>query len=98
MSTGLDCRFVHVKRWDGFPPAAVRAWPEHVPSRWFYLLEQYSRRDEYDAYGPFASFDEALDHLDANHANPGGWSQPAEDAPPITPSAYLRSVLQGATR
>ena len=64
MSTGLECTFIEVK-----------------PGRWYYLLEDWDTpkcafdwRESATAYGPFDSEDEAVDHLDDNHANPGGWS------------------------
>ncbi len=46
---------------------------EVKPDVWYYFLEQYESRDEYDEYGPFDSFNLAYDHLHANHANPGGY-------------------------
>lgn len=63
MSTGLNCSFYRI---DG---------------RWFYLLEHETAprgaddwREYATAYGPFASEELAEQHLDENHANPGGWS------------------------
>lgn len=41
---------------------------------WYLFHEQWSHRDEYDKFGPFPSQDAALEYLDANFANPGGWS------------------------
>ena len=71
MSSGLDCRF----------------W-EKALGEWYYDLEideSYDHEDddedwrdshdpEYDTYGPFDTFAKALDHLDWNHSNPGGYS------------------------
>lgn len=60
-STGLDCYF-----------------KEKEPGKWWYGLEKDGgyRNDspDYDEYGPFDSYSRAQKHLDANHANPGGWS------------------------
>lgn len=63
MSTGLECAFVEVE-----------------PGRWYYALEngfgdQHSDSwlDRADAYGPFATFEEAHSHLGDNHSNPGGY-------------------------
>lgn len=47
---------------------------EKEPRKWFYDLEKWSRRDDYDTYGPFGTWREAYDHLGRNHANPGGFS------------------------
>lgn len=62
MSTNSECLFVQTK-----------------PNEWFYVLEQRSApknawdwREYADAYGPFATEDEASEHLRNNHANPGG--------------------------
>ena len=63
-SSGLNCELV-----------------EWMPGRWYYLLEDYGSpkgawdwRENSTAYGPFHSQDEAVDHLQQNHSNPGGWS------------------------
>ncbi|HSR22743.1 MAG TPA: hypothetical protein VLW53_04280 [Candidatus Eisenbacteria bacterium] len=65
MSTGLECTFIEVK-----------------PGRWYYLLEDWDApkgafdwREYATAYGPFDTENEAAEHLDDNHANPGGWSR-----------------------
>lgn len=59
MSTGAECNFWEVE-----------------PGRWKYRLQlyPYGETDEFDEYGPFSSFRSAREHLDRNHANPGGWS------------------------
>jgi len=59
MSTGADCVIIEKK-----------------PGKWYYELQQYPYgcNEDYDTYGPFPTQDKAEDHLDANHANPGGWS------------------------
>lgn len=59
MSSGADCCFCEV-----------------LPGRWFYRLQRwpYGEWTEYDTYGPFASEASAIAHLDAHHANPGGWN------------------------
>ena len=69
---------------------------EHVPSGWYYLLESYEDRDEYDAYGPFPSFAAAEQHLDDNHANPGGYSSPPADGAPREPSPRMAAMLAHA--
>jgi len=63
MSSGLKCDFV-----------------EQRPGRWFYLLERHDApartwnwHEFVDAYGPFATIDEAETHLLEYHVNPGGW-------------------------
>ncbi len=57
MSTGADCQF-YVKS-----------------NAWYYKLQRwpYGQSPDYDTFGPFEHFGQALDHLDENHANPGGW-------------------------
>lgn len=64
MSTGLNCTIEEVK-----------------PGVWYYVLEDggapknaWDWREYADAYGPFASDDQAIDHLHRNHANPGGYN------------------------
>jgi hypothetical protein len=73
MSTGLECTFIQT-----------------TPTEWFYLLQDgdcpvscWDWREHATAYGPFPTQDEAEDHLDRNHANPGGWS--------------VHSLVEGAT-
>ena len=58
MSTGADCLIV-----------------EEEPGKWFYYLQRYpyGATEEYDGYGPFKSLEKAERHLEANHANPGGY-------------------------
>lgn len=60
MSTGLDCYFHEVR-----------------PNEWYMFLEEeygYKLDPDYDRYGPFRTFKEALAYLDSNFANPGGFS------------------------
>lgn len=59
MSTGADCYFV-----------------ETESGQWFYKLQQYpyGATEDYDSFGPFYTFDDAVAHLSAHHANPGGWA------------------------
>jgi hypothetical protein len=64
MSTNSNCEFIQVKT-----------------DKWFYVLEDYNApknawdwREYAVAYGPFGTEDKAHDHLDNNHANPGGWN------------------------
>lgn len=47
---------------------------EKTAGKWYYDLETYSHRDEYDTEGPFPTFKAATDHLHRNHSNPGGYS------------------------
>jgi hypothetical protein len=65
MSTGLNCEFFE-------SPAGTH----------YYALEQGSApknawnwREHANGYGPFPSFDAAYEHLHANHANPGSYTQ-----------------------
>lgn len=60
MSTGAECHF-----------------EERKPRQWFYDLQRWPYGDwpESDTYGPFETFDQALKHLNQNHANPGGFSR-----------------------
>ncbi len=59
MSTGAECRFT-----------------EDQPGRWSYWLQSWPYGDSPDGqtFGPFATFARAHDHLNQNHANPGGYS------------------------
>lgn len=64
-STGQECEMVEVG-----------------PGVWYYFLEEQiyddpeerwgDWRDTARAYGPFNTYEEACEHLRANHANPGG--------------------------
>lgn len=47
---------------------------EKEPGRWYYDLETWEQREQYDTYGEFATLEIALQHLHDNHANPGGYS------------------------
>lgn len=62
MSTGLNCQLI-----------------EPTAGEWWYILENYNApktawdwREYASAYGPFATYDAACEHLSDNHANPGG--------------------------
>lgn len=59
MSTGAECLFY-----------------EKEPQKWFYDLQQwpYGENPDFDTFGPFTTFEEAEQHLDNHHANPGGYS------------------------
>lgn len=59
MSTGAECYFT-----------------ETAPGKWTYWLQDYpyGSNEDGQTYGPFPSFKAAFDHLDRNHANPGGHS------------------------
>ncbi len=64
MSTNSECQFIEIER-----------------GRWYYLLEDSDApknapdwREHAAAYGPFSSEEKAEEHLDRNHANPGGYS------------------------
>lgn len=58
MSTGADCVFYQPR-----------------PDTWWYKLQRWPYGDwpEYDKYGPFSTLENAIEHMDSNHANPGGW-------------------------
>lgn len=64
MSTGYECDIVEVK-----------------PGEWFYVLQNWDCpvgawdwHEFATAYGPFNTEEDAIAHLDQNHANPGGYS------------------------
>lgn len=59
MSTGADCQFV-----------------ERKPGEWHYAIQRwpYGETPDYDTFGPFRTIKAAEEHLDSNHANPGGWA------------------------
>lgn len=59
MSTGADCVFT-----------------ENRDGTWGYRIQRYPYGEwpEYDEHGPFGTKDGAVAHLNANYANPGGWS------------------------
>jgi hypothetical protein len=52
---------------------------ENEPGEWYYALEsdfadgnEHDWRDDASAYGPFATYDIACEHLASHHSNPGG--------------------------
>jgi hypothetical protein len=59
MSTGAECDIV-----------------EEEPGKWYLRVQEYPYgcNEEYDKTGPHKSEDAALDYLDNNYANPGGYS------------------------
>ncbi len=59
MSSGADCWFDEVK--PGEWRGAVQQWP-------------YGEWPEYDEFGPFATFEAVLNHMQTNFQNPGGYS------------------------
>jgi hypothetical protein len=68
---------------------------------WFYVLEHmdapknsWDWREYATAYGPFVSEEQAEDHLDRYHANPGGWCVD-EDA---VPDEVLRRLIDDARK
>lgn len=89
MSTGCECLFF---QWE--------------PDEWYYLLEDYNApknswdwRGHATCYGPFGSKDAAVAHLDANHANPGGWStdtSPNKDNPVL--QRHVQEAKQRGTK
>jgi len=63
VSTGYQCLFFK--------------WAEN---EWYYLLQDWTCpvgawdwREYSTAYGSFEDKEKAIDHLNNNHANPGGW-------------------------
>jgi hypothetical protein len=80
MSTGLDCRFVHLTK------------------GWYYFLERWSSREDYTAWGPFASFTIAHTHLHDHHANPGGFSSESENSPAREPRGWEIELIKDARR
>jgi hypothetical protein len=88
MSTGLNCEFIE-------SPAGVH----------YYILEQGSApknawnwREYADCYGPFKSEDEAMKHLDDNHANPGSHSVVGVVDAAKEPYASLIAEAAGRTK
>lgn len=90
MSTGYNCRFVRTTN-----------------DEWFYALQDwdcpvgaFDWRDYATAYGPFSNEDEAIDHLQANHANPGSWStddNPENEPLDATWDKLIRAALLRTT-
>ena len=59
MSTGADCTIFEKEKF-----------------KWGYMIQDYpyGETDSYATHGPFRTFQEAMEHLDSNYANPGGFS------------------------
>ncbi len=79
MSTNADCRFY-----------------EKSPGEWFYKLQcyPYGETEEYDTFGPFATFEIAENHLSDNHANPGGFTVTSYERPVGEVAAILDAADQ----
>lgn len=77
MSTGADCKIY-----------------EKAKGQWWYALQRwpYGESEEYDRFGPFPTYRDAHDHLDDNHANPGGASVHAR---PGCPHDLAREAYAG---
>lgn len=85
MSTGLECNLVEVE-----------------PNKWYYLLQQgncpvqcWDWREHADCHGPFSTEAAALQHLDDNHANPGGYSTRAY-TPEYKPDEVMQRLIAAA--
>ncbi len=88
MSTGLNCDFIQVTENGGKPN-------EH-----YYILERgdspkggWDWREYAEAYGPFVSFDLAMEHLNKNHSNPGGFSSGKETLASIVADPVLNKLI-----
>lgn len=80
---------------------------EVAPGEWWYLLDQmpnyddegedhrWDWREDAIAEGPFASYDEAREHLRNNHPNPGGHSY-SEYHPDFKPDAVMLGKMEEA--
>ena len=90
MSSGCECLFVQVES-----------------DKWYYVLEDYNApqnawdwREHAKAYGPFATEDVALKHLDDNHSNPGGYGAQSlpegMDKLKFKEDSVMQSLIEGA--
>ena len=86
MSTNNECLFF---QWE--------------PDEWYYLLEDYNApknawdwKEHATCYGPFQTKEKAVEHLDRNHANPGGWS--TNNSPNKESSVLQRHVEEAKQR
>ena len=78
MSSGLECRFYRVTQ------PQTHTYAEGSTKRllpgWYYMLQNWTCPAGADwdsdatAYGPFGSQEDAKQHLNDHHANPGGSS------------------------
>ena len=91
MSTGLECEFLWLQA-NGKPDG-----------EWFYILQDWSCPagawdwHEYaTAFGPFATYNAAHDHLRKNHANPGGHSMSTEPEDPARLSRVTAERIEEA--
>jgi len=87
MSTGLACSFIEIQ-----------------PGCWYYILQNWAApahardwRKHATAYGPFDSFDTADQHLEDNHANPGG-ATVSRYEPGYEPDEVLAGLIARAQR
>ena len=76
MSTGANCVFVQKGK------------------TWEYKLQDYPYgwTESYQTYGPFNSYRAAREHLNQNHANPGGWSVVYDDKCPCPHPKEMREA------
>lgn len=88
MSTGLECEII-----------------EEAEGVWWYVLMNWDCprgawdwREYADAYGPFKTQDEAVDHLRDNHANPGGYSVGSYSNGSFTPDDTFANLKAEAAK
>lgn len=86
MSTGLNCEFIDVE-----------------DKGWYYILEHgnapknaWDWHEYASAYGPFTSEEQAVTHLQNNHANPGGWSSGKVSKELVKKDKVLQELLKNA--
>lgn len=87
VKSGLNCDFIEVQ-----------------PGEWYYILENWDApnyawnwREYATAYGPFTTQENASDHLDDNHANPGGYREhPYQEGFDLEKDTVLKKLVDNA--
>jgi len=92
MSTGLECEFVWVNSTE-----ENGSW-YYVLQDWSCPVEAWDWREYATAYGPFRSEEAANNHLQKNHANPGGYSFDMVPRDREDMSDILRDLLEKARK
>lgn len=81
-----------VSRHCAFYKAADQKWYMDLAS------EEYGGHEDSTTYGPFASKEAAIDFLDDNFSNPGGWSEDGAGTRPVPTASPNGSPLQRPKR
>ena len=70
---------------------------EPRPNQWYYEIEKYEERCEYNTHGPFPDFKTALNHLDTHYVNPGSYDVESYNEEFAWPDINVNNLNKRAT-